>query len=142
MHAMTRSELRNQRRKEVIEAIIIREEPVHLVARVFNLPERTVFDWLARYRSGGWDALKEGVRSGRKRKVSGEDMAWLYKAITQGNPQQHCFEFCLWTLNVIREMLANERGIELSKSAVSRLLGHLGLSPQRPIYKTIHHAAG
>jgi Winged helix-turn helix len=33
-------------------------------------------------------------------------------------------------------MLKREKGIELSKSGVSRLLGHLGLSPQRPIYRS------
>ena len=33
-------------------------------------------------------------------------------------------------------MIEKERGVKLSKSAVSRLLGHLGLSPQRPIYKS------
>jgi transposase len=133
---MNRSEARSKKRKEVVEAIIIREEPIHLVARVYNLPQRTIFDWLSRYRSGGWDALKEGSRTGRKRKLSGDDMRWLYHAITMGNPQNHKFEFCLWTLNIIRELLASQRGIELSKSSVSRLLGHLGLSPQRPIYKS------
>jgi AcrR family transcriptional regulator len=40
------------------------------------------------------------------------------------------------TLNVLRTLIEKERGINLSKSAVSRLLGHLGLSPQRPIYKS------
>ena len=74
---MNRAEARSQKRKEVIEAIILRQEPVHLVARIYHLPQRTLFDWLSRYRSGGWDALKEGARSGRKRKLSADDMKWL-----------------------------------------------------------------
>ena len=133
---MSRSEERSKKRKEVVEAIIVRHEPVHLVARVYKIPQRTIFDWLSRYRSGGWDALKEGQRAGRKRKLSPEDMKWVYDAVTLGNPLNHQFQFCLWTLNIIREMLFRERGITLSKSSVSRLLGHLGLSPQRPIYKS------
>jgi transposase len=44
--------------------------------------------------------------------------------------------FCLWTLAIIRTLLEREHGIELSKSGVSRLLRHLGLSPQRPIYRS------
>ena len=133
---MTRSESRSKKRKEVVEAIIIRQEPVHLVARVYNIPRRTIFDWLSRYRSGGWDALKEGHRKGRKRKLSAEDMQWVYDAVTMGSPLNYQFEFCLWTLNIIREMILRERGISLSKASVSRLLKHLGLSPQRPIYKS------
>ncbi len=133
---MNKIEARNKKRKEVVEAIVIRQEAVHEVARIFNIPQRTVFNWLARYRSGGWDGLKEGSRRGRPRKLNGEDMAWLYCAITQGNPRNYQFEFCLWTLNIIRAMIEKVRGVKLSKSAVSRLLNHLGLSPQRPIYKS------
>lgn len=133
---MTRAEARSAKRKEVVEAIVVRNEPVALVARIHNIPRRTIFDWLARYRNGGWDALKEGSRRGRPRKLSGEDMQWVYEAITMGSPLNHKFECCLWTLNIIRSMIAKERGVVLSKSAVSRLLGHLGLSPQRPLYKS------
>jgi transposase len=87
-------------------------------------------------RCGGWDALKEGHRSGRPRKVSAEDMKWIYNAVTLGNPQQFQFELCLWTLNTLRALIERELEIKLSKSSVNRLLGHLGLSPQRPIYKS------
>lgn len=47
---MNRVEKRNQKRKEVVEAIVVRSEPVTLVARVFNILTRAVFGWLARYR--------------------------------------------------------------------------------------------
>jgi transposase-like protein len=50
---MNRAEIRSQKRVEVVKAVIERNEPVTLVARVFNIPVRTVFDWLARYRQGG-----------------------------------------------------------------------------------------
>jgi transposase len=132
----TKIELRNKKRKEVVSAIIIRGEPVHLVARIYKIPQRTVFDWLSLYRAGGWDALKEGRRSGRPRKVSAEDMKWIYNAVTLGDPRLFQFEFCLWTLNTLRTLIERELGITLSKSSVSRLLGHLGLSPQRPVYQS------
>ena len=126
---------RYEKRRAVVEAVQ-RGDPVAVVARVFGVAVRSIFDWLAWYRQGGWQALKEGRRSGRPRKVSAEVMRWLYRAITLGDPRQYKFEFCLWTLAIIRQMLRREHGIELSKSAVSRLLGQLGLSPQRPIYRS------
>lgn len=132
----TKIELRNQKRKEVVEAIILRQEPIHLVRQIYNIPERTIFDWLSLYRAGGWGALKEGRRSGRPRKLSADDMQWVYSAVTMCSPMNYKFEFCLWTLGVLRTMIERERGIQLSKSAISRLLGRLGLSPQRPIYKS------
>ena len=128
-------ESRYQKRKAVVEAVARGEKPT-VVARVFNIPLRSVFHWVARYRHGGYDALREGKRQGRPRKVNGEVMQWLYEAITLGDPQQHQFEFCLWTLGIVRSLLKREHGVELSKSGVSRLLRHLGLSPQVPKYKS------
>jgi len=133
---MNRAQKRSQKRTAVVEAVILRKEPVVLVARVFNLPQRTIFDWLARYRQGGWQALDEKSRQGRPKKITGDDMQWLYNAITMGNPLNYQLPFCLWTLNKIRTLLDKERPILLSRSSICRLLNHLGLSPQRPLYKS------
>jgi transposase len=133
---MNRTEKRSQKRKEVVEAVVLRKEPVALVARVFHIPLRTVFDWLARYRQGGWHALNEKNRQGRPRKITGDDMKWLYDAITMGNPLNYKLPFCLWSLNTIRALLQQERAVLLSKSAICRLMNHLGLTPQRPLYKS------
>lgn len=74
---MNRAEKRSQKRTAVVEAVILRKEPVVLVSRVFNIQQRTVFDWLARYRQGGWQALDEKSRQGRPKKITGADMQWL-----------------------------------------------------------------
>ena len=126
---------RYQKRKRAVDAVRQGEKPT-VVARVFNVPQRTLFYWLELYRHGGYDALREEKRSGRPRKVNASVLQWLYHAITLGDPQQYQFEFCLWTLGIIRAMLKRFQGIELSKSGVSRLLRHLGLSPQIPKYKS------
>lgn len=69
--AMDKAEKRSQKRKEVVEAVVMRSEPIALVARVFNIPSRTVFDWLARYRQGGWQALVEkAARAGPKKSAA------------------------------------------------------------------------
>jgi transposase len=128
-------ELRYEKRRNAVDAVRA-GEPVAVVARILKVPHRTLFSWLARYRHGGYGALREGHRSGRGRKVSTEVMQWLYEAITLGEPRQYQLPFCLWTLGLVRQLLKRKFGIELSKSGVSRLLRHLGLSPQRPIYRS------
>lgn len=132
---MTKAEQRYEKRVSIVKAVQ-RGEPPCLVARVFGVSERNVFNWLARYRTGGWAKLREGQRSGRPPKLSGVMMQWLYDAITMGNPQQYKLPFCLWTLNIIRTMLKKHQGVELSKSAISRILKQLGLSSQKPIYRS------
>jgi len=54
---MANMETRNPKRKEFVEAIVIRKEPVALSARIYGIPLRTAFNWLAWYCSGGWKAL-------------------------------------------------------------------------------------
>jgi len=126
---------RYEKRKAAVDAIRSGEKP-SVVSRVLGVPQRSIFRWIAQYRHGGYHALREGQRSGRPRKVNDAVMKWLYDAITLGDPRQHQFSFCLWTLGIVRVLLNQEFGIALSKSGVSRLLGHLGLSPQRPIYRS------
>ena len=130
----SKSDSRYHKRAEVVAAIQRGEEP-KVVSRVMNIPITNIYNWLARYRSGGWDALRDGDKSGRPRKVTGAVMKWLYDAIMSGDPRQYQFEFCLWTRRIIQSMLKKYHAIELSESSVSRLLKHMGLSPQRPIYK-------
>jgi transposase len=130
-----RSQLRYEKRRTAVAAV--RDgESASTVARVMKIPLRTLFTWISRYRQGGERALREGQRSGRPRKVDAEAMQWLYQAITLGEPRQYQLPFCLWTLALVRLLLKRRYGIELSKSGVSRLLGHLGLSPQRPLYRS------
>lgn len=128
------AELHYQKRKDVVEAVQRGQEP-KTVAEVFGVALSTVYDWLARYRQGGWHALRDGKRSGRPRKVDGKTMKWLYDAVTMRNPNQYQFRFCLWTLKIIRDLLKKKFGISISCSSVSRLMAQLGLSPQRPLFK-------
>jgi transposase len=109
---------RYAKRCRAVDAVREGETPV-AVARILGVPLRTLFHWLARYRPGGYGVLKEGQRSGRPRKGSGEVMQWLYEAITLGDPRQYQFALCLWTLGIICQLLRREFGIELSKRAVS-----------------------
>jgi len=127
--------IREQKRIDAVLAVMD-GDPVAVVARVLKVPQRTIFLWLAKYRQGGWNKLKEGDRSGRPRKVTPEIMKWLYDAICLGNPRQYRLPFCLWTLNNIRTVLKKQFDLVVSKSSVSRLLAHMGLSAQRPIYRS------
>ena len=97
--------MRNQKRRDVVEAIVNRQEPVHEVVRIFNVPQSSVFDWLAWFRAEGWDGFNEERRSGRPRKLSGTQIKWGPDCITLGLPQQFNFDFCLWTLKMLRDLI-------------------------------------
>ena len=106
--ATATEEARYQKRKMAVDAVRRGEKPT-VVARVVKVPLRTLFYWLELFRYGGYDALREGKRAGRPRKVNAAVLRWLYEAITLGDPRQYQFEYCLWTIGIIRALLKRPR---------------------------------
>jgi len=105
------------------------------VAVVFDVHRTAVYKWLALYRNGGWNALRSKPTPGAKPKIDGKKMEWVFDTITQKNPQQLKFEFALWTREMIQKLIKDKFEIKLSLKAVGRLLGQLGLTCQKPLYK-------
>ena len=110
-------------------------ESPEVVARVFGVSRQAVYGWLARYRNGGWHALDARKRGGRPPKLDGQALRWLYETVTSKSPQQLRFPFALWTAPMVATLIRRRFGITLSRSSVSRLLGQLGLSAQRPLWR-------
>jgi len=106
-----------------------------VVAAGLGINRTTIYDWLALYRNGGWDALRAKKRGGRRRKLNGKAMNWIYRMITMKNPMQMKFVFALWTIDMIRKIIKDKFGITLSKASVNRLLDQLGLSAQKPLWR-------
>lgn len=47
------------------------------VARVLGVSRVTIYNWLALYRKGGWDALDARKRGGRNPKLDFTALEWL-----------------------------------------------------------------
>lgn len=105
------------------------------VAKAVGVTRAAVYGWLALYRKGGWDALNARKRGGRPPLLDGKALAWVYRTVTMRNPLQLRFEFALWTARMIGDMIADRFGVRLSKASVCRLLGQIGLTPQRPVWR-------
>lgn len=105
------------------------------LADALGFARSTVFGWMARYREGGWDALKARPISGRPRKLTGTQLRRIYTLVVGNDPRQFSFGFALWTREMVRELIRRECNVRLSAVSVGRLLGKLGLSPQRPLWR-------
>ena len=103
------------------------------VIRVLGFGRTVIYDWLAKYREGGLEALRAKPIAGRPSKLAGKEIKWLYRTITSKNPLQLRFEFALWTRGMVRDLIRETFGVHLSEVSVGRLLRKLGLSPQKPL---------
>ena len=106
-----------------------------VVASALGINRATMYGWLARYRCGGWSALDAQKRGGRKPKLDGKAMRWIYRTVTQKNPLQLQFTFALWSAKMVGQLIEERFGVKLSKASVCRLLNQMGLTPQRPVWR-------
>jgi transposase len=121
-------------RIRAVERVQAGEGP-EIVIKTLGFSRACIYNWLARYRSGGWHALHTGHRSGRPKKISAAQMNWIYRTIRDKDPRQLKFLFALWTRSMIADVIKRKFGIKLSLASVSRLLAQLGFSCQKPLYR-------
>lgn len=110
-------------------------ESPEIVIKTLGFSRACIYNWLARYRSGGWHGLKTGNHTGRPRKINGKQIAWVYKTVVEKDPLQMKFPFALWTRAMIAVVIRRQFGIKLSETSVGRLLRQLGLTCQRPLFR-------
>ena len=96
---------------------------------------RTAFRWLALYRGGGWSMLDARKRGGRPPKLEAKALKWICDTVLGKSPLQLSFPFALWTAAMVRELIAKRFRVRLSHSSVCRLLGQVGMSEQRPLWR-------
>lgn len=107
------------------------------VGKSFGLNRTTIYDWLALYRRGGWDALKAKPLAGRPPKLNSKILKWIYDAITQKNPLQFQFSFALWTREMVVVLIKKKFNITLTASSVGRLLAQMGITVQKPLHQAL-----
>lgn len=110
-------------------------ESPEVVIKTLGFARACIYNWLARYRAGGWQALETGSRSGRPKKLTGSQIRWIYRTIRDKDPRQLKFSFALWTRTMIASLLKRQFGVKLSSTSVGRLLHQLGFSCQKPLYR-------
>jgi len=110
-------------------------ESPEAVIKTLGFARACIYNWLARYRAGGWHALRSGKQSGRPGKLTGNQIAWVYNTIKDNDPKQMKFPFALWTRQMVADVIKKKFAIKLSLSSISRLLHQLGFSPQKPLHR-------
>src|SRR5437016_989903 len=108
----------------------------HNIAVALDASEAAVSQWLSAARDGGREALRSHPAPGRPPKLSPEQWQRLPDLLWHG-AEAYGFRGDLWTCERIVGVLAEEFEVSYSKSQVSRLLTHLGWTPQVPITRAI-----
>jgi transposase len=129
-----RHEVLTELRKRAVARVQSGESPEDVI-RTMGFCRACIYNWLAMYRAGGWGALDARRRGGRRRKLKGSMIAWVYRVVVDGDPRQYKFPFALWTRQAIAVLIYRQYKIRLSRNSVGRLLAQLGITPQKPLWR-------
>lgn len=127
-------EMLERMRRDAVRRVEKGESPEAL-AQGLGINRRTIYRWLAAFHYGGADALAAKPIPGAPPKLDAKQMARLVRLIRDKTPQQYKFEYALWTLAIIRELIDRVFGVRLSEVSVGRLMKRLGFTPQRPLWR-------
>lgn len=112
-------------------------ESPEVVIKALGFTRSLIYEWLAKYRDGGTDALRRRKAPGKTPKLSGAQLQKIFRLVVGVDPRQLRFEFALWTRGMVRELILREFKVKMSEVSVGRLLKKIGLSPQRPTRRAI-----
>jgi len=101
------------------------------VAHRCKVHVRTVRDWLARYREGGFEGLKDKPLSGRPCRLGDEAKVQL-KEIISKSPEEAGYDTGIWTSSLVKQLISERFGVDFSLNNVCYILKQLGCSFKLP----------
>ena len=127
-----RSDYATERERRIGAAKLFRKGRSQIqVARELGVSRQTASRWCAAWCTGGKQALAGAGRTGRKCKLSGDDLCRLEAILLAGAPSQG-YETDLWTLKRIAQVIRREFEVRYHAGHVWKVLRQLGWSCQRP----------
>ena len=106
-------------------------DEVQDIASSIGVSERSVWRWLARWRTGGEPALATRARAGRARKLSVRQeariLAWFDRS-----PVAFGFATERWTAPRVASLIDRTFGVRMNPRYLSRWLARRGITPQLP----------
>jgi transposase len=121
-------------RIRAVQRILDGESP-EVIAKALGYHRSAVYQWLKRYDADGVDGLKYRKIPGKKSSLSEKQLQEIFDIVTSKNPLQLKFPFALWTRRMVKDLILDKFGVELSEVYVGRLLRKMGLTPQRPLHR-------
>ncbi len=122
-------------RKRVV-ALVQSGLQIPLLSALFSVTQPTINAWLVKVASDGFGALEDKPRAGRPRILSDEILQWMLTTVRDKTPQQMKFSFAYWTAVRVRQAIVDQFGVQASVWTVRRALKRMGLTPQKPKFRS------
>lgn len=118
------------KRATIVHGLHLGHRPDEL-AELHQVSLTTIYNHFNRFKAEGSGGLADRRRSGRPPKAT-EAYIRLLEATLDIEPQEQGYAFTMWTQARLRSYLAQETGIELSRSVFQKLMHSPGYRYRRP----------
>ena len=119
-------------RIQAVKAVRHKKQSPEDVIKTFGLHRANIYKWLKVYDTSGFSGLQSTKSKGPKPRITEKQKQHLYNYLLK-NPTQLKFEYALWTVEMIVELITIKFNINYSNVQVGRLLKEIGFSRQKPL---------
>ncbi|MGI2030164.1 helix-turn-helix domain-containing protein [Endozoicomonas acroporae] len=112
------------------------------ISAQYSTDHTCVYDWIKRYKEGGFEALKTRPFGGRPPKLSDLQRAELVEILLIKNPTDFGFYKAMWTRDIVAAIIKSEFGITIHPAAFGKMLIKNGLFSSAPALTATVHDLG
>lgn len=124
------------RRRDAVRLVVEDGATQSEAAKKAKVNIRTLQRWLAAFQEDGSDALKARKATGRPPELSPAQLRKLERLLLKG-PAKAGFDNDLWTCARVALVIERHFGVGYHPAHVSRILGKMGWTPQKPERRAI-----
>ena len=119
--------------KAVKDVVKAKKSPEKVIEGL-GLHRTNIYKWLRLFHKGGWEALRSSKAFGPTPILTEGEEKKLKKLLMR-NPTQLSFDFGLWTLEMMQELIERKMQKTVSLATVSRVLAKIGYTNQKPLMR-------
>jgi transposase len=138
MNTTDARKLNQETQHELRKQVIRLREKGHdnaTIAEIVGLCPSHISTIWQKYKRGGWEAIKPGVRGrrhGEQRELSADQEAAIQKLLVDKTPDQLKLAFALWTREAVRLAIKQVANQDLPLRTINDYLKRWGFTPQKP----------
>ena len=106
-------------------------QPSRKLEELYNVSFKQITNWVHRFEKDGLDGLRDKPRSGRKPRLSAEQLDRIKNLLTNESPTDHDYNTGTWTGPILINWIKKTYDIDFKKAQIYNVLKSLGLTHQK-----------
>lgn len=99
--------------------------------KIYNVSFKSVYNWIHRFNKYGVEGLKDEQRSGRKPRLSNEELEKIKATVLNKQPVEYNYNSSTWTGPLLIDYIEKQFGVKFKRAQIYNIMKKMGLSYQK-----------